>query len=81
MAYKLEIYKPPRAGDPDSADPHFRPKRRSCGKCGSGFWTTVARRYYCTSCWDRTKFQQKDVSSISVAGGYGYGPRTFGVDE
>ena len=62
-------YRPPAPGAADSADPTFKTRQRECGKCGSGFWTTVARRYYCRACWDRTKFQQADVPLISVAGG------------
>ena len=43
-------YRPPPDGDPESADPLFRPKVRPCGKCQHPFTTTAAFRYYCQYC-------------------------------
>ena len=36
----MQLYKPPEAGEVDHADPHFRAKRRPCGRCGEEFTTT-----------------------------------------
>ena len=44
-------YRPPPDGDPESADPAFKPRERACGRqCGRRFWTTSRWRYYCESC-------------------------------
>ena len=78
-------YRPPAPGAADSADPTFRSRKRPCGTCGSLFWTTGVRRYYCRGCWDQNRGRAPEVKRLTVAGGaaggYGYGARTFGVDE
>ena len=41
----------------NTADPHFRPKKRACGLCGEEFTTTPERRYHCSRC--RSTIKQK----------------------
>ena len=43
-------YIQPADGSEDSADPHFNPRKRGCGKCGKAFVTSAAFRYYCERC-------------------------------
>ena len=46
------LYQPPAAGDPDHADPNFKPRLRECGKpgCDQPFETTARWRYFCEKC-------------------------------
>ena len=46
----MQLYQPPAAGEADHADPHFRAKRRPCGRCGEEFTTTPRWRYFCGKC-------------------------------
>ena len=77
MYKRFQTYKPPAPGDPDSADPTFKSRKRKCGFCGSGFWTTGARRYYCRGCWEQNRGRTPEVERVAVAGGknYGFGPK------
>ena len=44
------IYQPPAPGDPESADPNFKPRLRDCGRCSKPFETTPRWRYFCGKC-------------------------------
>ncbi len=73
MYKRFQTYKPPRDGDPDSADPIFKSRKRPCGTCGGLFWTTGVRRYYCTRCWEKNRSRSPEVERVAVAGGNSYG--------
>ena len=45
-----EQYVPPAEGSPESADPHFRPRERPCGRCGDLFVTSARWRMFCPFC-------------------------------
>ena len=46
----MQLYQPPEAGDPDHADPTFKPRLRDCGRCSRPFETSAAWRYFCPKC-------------------------------
>ena len=81
----VKQYLPPPDGHPESADPLFVAKHRKCGRCGRGFTTSAKRRYHCQLCAEYARGQSKDAPLITVSGGsksgYGFGPRSFGLDE
>ena len=43
-------YEPPEDGSKDSSDPHFVARNRPCGRCGVGFQTSAAYRYFGPCC-------------------------------
>ena len=57
----ISEYKPPAPGASDSADPHFRAKRRPCGRCGEEFTTTPRWRYFCECCRASTAVKRPPV--------------------
>ena len=60
-------YKPPSPGDPDHADPHFRPRSRLCGKCQRPFVTSAKYRYFCWGCRAAPARQRSQVRSYSTS--------------
>ena len=48
----MQLYQPPAPGASDSADPHFKPRLRECGKpgCDRTFETTARWRFFCPKC-------------------------------
>ena len=62
----IERYQPPAAGDPDHADPHFRPRVRECGRYSRPFETSAAWRYFCPKCRTSTDVRRGLAQTFSA---------------
>ena len=63
-------YTPPADGASDSADPLFRPKLKTCGRCGDEFTTSARWRYFCRSCRQSTEVKNPAANrTVSVSSG------------
>ena len=66
----VDIYRAPKDGAPDSADPNFKAKQRACGRCGEEFTTSARWRYFCRSCRQSTEVKNPAANrTVSISSG------------
>ena len=64
----MQLYQPPEAGDPDHADPTFKPRLRDCGRCSRPFETSPAWRYFCPKCRVSPVVKKTALHTFSIFG-------------